>query len=92
MDRNTVRLFGLKTRLVLRELEATFCDVGFAGCKDSSELRKRYRDEMTQQIDSDNKETCIKIANIYETAGNKEKSKKYWNMAKRYAHMGVPSN
>ncbi len=89
MDKRPIRIVGLKALLCIREVNAAFCDLGFAGTNISSESRNEFRRSVVSQIDAANKETCLTIADLYGEMGNKPMEQKYYSMAKRYAHMGV---
>jgi hypothetical protein len=53
------------------------------GTRAPSETRLNYRREFFAQIDRTNKESCLKIAELYGELEDKSNEKKYWGKAKQ---------
>ena len=87
MDKRKIKIAGLKTLIVIREIGAFLGSMTEADMH-RGEKREDYRPSILPKIDRENKETCLSIASLYEEIGNKSMSKKYWTKAKIYAHMG----
>jgi len=89
MDKRHLRLLGLKALLVIREIDATFCDLGLAGTKATPEDRANYRNEFIPQIELRNRQTCLAIADIYRDMKNEPMERKYLAKSEMYAPRAV---